>query len=67
MSGQVERLPDLLYGYPFYEQNDINQSEIYFGDWKMYVIGDRQTISVRTTTEGGEAWRRNSMEVKFSS
>ncbi|OGM38101.1 hypothetical protein A3E41_03470 [Candidatus Woesebacteria bacterium RIFCSPHIGHO2_12_FULL_38_9] len=67
MSGQVERLPDLLYVYPFYEQNDINQSEIYFGDWKMYVIGDRQTISVRTTTEGGEAWRRNSMEVKFSS
>jgi len=63
-NGEVRRLPDTLYGYPFYEQNDLSQSEIYFGDWRFYIIGDRQTISVRTTTEGGEAWRRNSMEIK---
>lgn len=53
-----------IYGYPFYEQNDLNQSELYFGDWSNYIIGDRQTISVRTTTEGGDAWRRNAMEIK---
>lgn len=64
MSGQTERLPDTLYGYPFYEQNDLPQSELYFGDWSYYVIGDRQTMTVRTTTEGGDAWRRNAMEIK---
>lgn len=64
MSGQTERLPDTLYGYPFYEQNDLPQSELYFGDWSYYVIGDRQTMTVKTTTEGGDAWRRNAMEIK---
>lgn len=58
------RLPDTVYGYPFYEQNDLSQDELYFGDWSFYIIGDRQTMTVRTTTEGGEAWRRNSMEIK---
>lgn len=29
----------------------------------MYIIGDRQTMAVQTTTEGGDAWRRNSMEM----
>lgn len=61
---EVMKLPDTLYGYPFYEQNDLNQSELYFGDWRFYIIGDRQTITVRTTTEGGDAWRRNAMEIK---
>ena len=58
----IVRLPDTLYGYPYHEQNDINQSHLYFGDWSMYIIGDRQTMAVQTTTEGGDAWRRNSME-----
>lgn len=58
------KLPDTVYGYPFYEQNDLSQDELYFGDWSFYIIGDRQTMTVRTTTEGGEAWRRNSMEIK---
>lgn len=62
--GESKRLPDTLYGYPFYEQNDLPQSELYFGDWSNYIIGDRQAVSVRTTTEGGDAWRRNSMEIK---
>lgn len=64
VNGQTTPLPDRLYGYPFYEQNDLNPREIYFGDWKFYIIGDRQAISVRTTSEGGEAWRRNAVEIK---
>ena len=63
-ASQTQRLPDTLYGYPFYEQNDLSQDELYFGDWRNYIIGDRQAISVRTTTEGGDAWRRNSVEIK---
>lgn len=61
---EIIRLPDTLYGYPYHEQNDINQSELYFADWSMYIIGDRQTMSVSTTSEGGDAWRRNSLEIK---
>lgn len=64
MSGQTERLPDTLYGYPFAEQNNINSKELYFGDWAMYIIGDRSVMTVSTTTEGGDAWRRNAMEIK---
>lgn len=63
-NGQTVRLPDTLYGYPFYEQNDLPQSELYFGDWKNYIIGDRQVMTVKTTDTGGEAWRRNSVEIK---
>ena len=62
--GEIIRLPDTIYGYPFYEQNDMYQDRLYFGDWSNYIIGDRQTMSVSTTTEGGDAWRRNSMEIK---
>lgn len=62
-AGEVGRLPDELYGYPFYEQNDLENS-LYFGAWRNYVIGDRQQMVVSTTTEGGDAWRRNSMEIK---
>jgi HK97 family phage major capsid protein len=63
-NGETVRLPNTLYGYPFYEQNDLPGSELYFGDWSMYIIGDRQTMAVSTTTEGGDAWRRNAMEIK---
>lgn len=62
--GETKRLPDTLYGFPYYEQNDLSNDELYFGDWSYYIIGDRQTVSVRTTTEGGDAWRRNAMEIK---
>lgn len=58
----IVKLPDTLYGYPFYEQNDLAHSELYFGDWSNYVIGDRQTMTVKTTTEGGDAWRRNALK-----
>ena len=58
------RGPERLYGYPLYEQNNISQNQIYFGDWRYYIIGDRQSIAVSTTNEGGDAWRRNATEIK---
>ena len=64
MSGQTERLPDTVYGYPIYEQSDVSQDEIYFGDWKYYIIGDRQRVTVETTREGGDAWRRDAVEIR---
>ena len=62
--GETARLPDTVYGYPFYEQNDLAESELYFADWSYYIIADRQTMAVTTTNEGGDAWRRNAMEIK---
>lgn len=64
MDGQMARLPDTIYGYPIYEQNDLSENELYFGDWKYYIIGDRRQITVDITNEGGEAWRRDGTEIK---
>lgn len=63
-NGETVALPDVLYGRPLYEQNDLPNGVLLAGDFSYYIIGDRQVMSVRTTTEGGEAWRRNAMEVK---
>lgn len=57
-------MPDRIFGKPVYEQNDLAESELYAGDWSYYMIGDRQQIVVETTREGGEAWRRNAVEIK---
>lgn len=56
--------PSRLYGYPVYEQNNIANGKVFFGDWRMYIIGDRQQVAVSTTTEGGDAWRRHAVEIK---
>jgi len=62
-SGQQKRLPDMVYGYPYYEQNDLGD-ELYFGNWKKYIIGDRKELTVETTNVGGTAWERDATEVK---
>lgn len=52
-----------LLGRPMYEQNDLSQSELYFGDFSYYKIADRQGITVdvsREATVGGQsAFERN--------
>jgi HK97 family phage major capsid protein len=53
-----------LYGYPLYEMNSLPARNMIFGDFSNYVIGDRQQLSVSTTMEGGDSWRRDSMEIK---
>jgi len=58
------RTPGTLHGYTFYEQNDLPQKSIFFGDWGFYIIGDRQQITVSRTDEGGDAWRRDATEFK---
>lgn len=63
-SDLAKRPLDVILGYPVYEQNDLSEDQMYFGDWSFYVIGDRQSLAVETTREGGDAWRRNSIEIK---
>lgn len=52
-----------LLGRPMYEQNDLAQSELYFGDFSYYKIADRQGIQVdvsREATVGSQnAFERN--------
>lgn len=51
----VQNLGDVpfgsLLGAPIYEQNDLDQTELYFGDFSFYKIADRQGISVQTSSE----------------
>lgn len=64
--------PATLLGRPVLEQNDIpvnlgvgtNESEIWFGDLSYYLIGDRQTIEVESTTEGAGAFENHQVAVK---
>jgi len=62
--GQVERLPEMIYNYPIYEQNDIADTELYFGDWSFYKIGDRKQLTVRTTDQNETAWTQDAIDVK---
>lgn len=63
----VQQLGDSPYGSllgrPMYEQNDIAQSELYFGDFSYYQIVDRAGISVRVSDEatvgGSSAFEKN--------
>jgi len=63
-SDVANRGPEMVYGYPIHENNDLSEHVLWFGDWKYYLIGDRQSLAVETTREGGDAWRRNATEVK---
>lgn len=63
-NGQVGRLPETLHGYPIYEQNDLATSELYFGDWSKYLIGDRKQMTVRTTMENETAWTQDAIDIK---
>lgn len=56
--------PDRVYGYPIYEMNHLANNVMIFGDFSYYIIGDRQQLTVMTTMEGGDAWRRDAMEIK---
>lgn len=63
-TGSITRMPATLYGYPFYEENHIGIHRVFFGDWRNYIIGDRQQVTVSKTDEGGDAWRRDATEFK---
>ena len=66
--------PATILGRPVMEQNDIptnlgsgspaNESEIWFGDWTFYYLGENETMGVETTTEGGDAFSKHQVRVK---
>ncbi len=58
------KLP-MLMGRPVLEQNDCG-STIYFGDFRFYYIGDRRSLSVKTTTEGAGTFEKDQVAIKVT-
>lgn len=62
-----------LMGRPVVEQNDIptnlggstDESEIFIGDLSFYVIGDRQTVEVESTTQGAGTFEKHQVALKM--
>lgn len=59
-----EGAPATLLGSPVYEQNNLPAGKIFYGDFSYYYIGDREQVSVESTTEGGTAWTQDRIEIK---
>lgn len=64
--------PASILGRPVAEQNDIptnlgggtNESEIWFGDLSFYLIGDREEMTIESTTEGAGTFENHQVAVK---
>ena len=41
-----------------------NTTEIYFGDWKAYLIGDLKQIAFEMSDQAGDAFKNDSVYVK---
>lgn len=75
-SNGVKYFPDVikgtLLGRPVEEMNDIpsnlgtgeDTTEIYFGDPAFYLMGDRESLALESTTVGGTAFKTHKVEVK---
>ena len=66
--------PARILGRPVLEQSNIPTnlgsgspavaSEIWFGDWSFYYLGDAEQMGVETTTEGNGAFEKHQIQVK---
>ena len=63
--GLVEKDGRVLVGYPVHEQNDMPLDTILFGDLSQYFLGDREQVSVETTTEGGDTFAKHQVAIKI--
>lgn len=60
----LDALPSLN-GRPVYEVSWCPEATIYFSDLKRaYYLGDRQQMTVETTTEGGGTWEKHQVGIK---
>ena len=69
----AEGRPQLLNGYPVYLNETIlanisisgaNTTEIYFGDFKAYIIGELKQVSFEMSDQAGDAFKNDSVYVK---
>jgi len=60
--------PATFHGYPVIENNNLPESEIFFGDYKMgYWLGDRQKMSVKITQETETAFTKDQTGIRVVS
>ena len=64
----LEGTSPTLKGYPTYEQNDLEQNVMFFGDFSYYWIADREGIEVKASDEATvasrSAFERNLVHVR---
>lgn len=58
------KTPDTLAGYPVHEQNDMPLDTLLFADLSQYYLGDREQVSVETTTEGAGTFEKHQIAIK---
>jgi len=51
-------------GRPVLEINQLTAGTIVFGDWRHYFVGDRERMSVETSTEEGNSFARHQIAIK---
>jgi len=57
--------PATILGYPIYENNNLPESSIYFGDFKRgYWLGDRRKITVKVSDIAGSAWEKDQIGIR---
>lgn len=56
---------DNIFGYPVFENNNLGNSEIFFGDYAAgYWLGDKGRISVTISREAGSAWEHDQVGIR---
>lgn len=61
LQGEVKTLK----GRPVLIDDNVASSKIFFGDLSQYFIGDRQQMSMETTTEAGNTWAKHQVGLKL--
>ena len=56
--------PHRLAGYVVEEQNDMSIDQLLFGDLTQYFLGDREQLSIETTTEGAGTFEKHQIAIK---
>jgi HK97 family phage major capsid protein len=60
--------PATFHGYPVIEDNNLSESEIYFGDLKMaYWLGDRQQMTVKISQDTETAFTKDQTAIRVVS
>ncbi len=60
--------PSTFHGYPVVENNDISDTELYFGDFKKaYWLGDRKSMTIKITQDSETAFTKDQTAIRVVS
>jgi HK97 family phage major capsid protein len=58
--------PHRLAGYKVIEQNDMPINTLLFGDFNQYILGDREKMSIESTSEGAGTFEKHQIAIKVT-